>query len=198
MSNNKTEETIEEREYTIKNELIYLKYLYKYIFYQKNMHLVEFLLFHFVVGFIPLFIVIFKVINKCEDIQLGFWGDGTLAIYCFTIICSIGYYYFTNSNNSTKNNPSRSIIWVGSIIYLIITIIVYIDAQLNFNRSWDDICIINCISILLFLLGCFASLGIHFSTKYGYDEIMNFRKNMMVRERGKKIKDKNKSEGIDL
>lgn len=191
------EEFPTEREYTIRTELTYLKFLYLYVFKKKNLHLVEFLLFHFFVGFIPLFIVMFKIRSYSSCVQKSFWGDGTLIIYCFTIICSIAYNYFTNSINN-KNNPSKSVIWVGVITYLIITTIVYIDAQLNFNRSWKDIYIINIVSMLLFLIGCLASLGIHFSSKYSYGDIMIFKKEELIKEDGKKISHKNQSGGTKL
>ena len=82
---------------SIKQSISYLYYFFHYLFNRKSKDLLVVGLVNFILGLLPILIVIFFEINGLnESKQTQFYGDGSMIIFCFGVLVSFVSFNFSS------------------------------------------------------------------------------------------------------
>jgi hypothetical protein len=192
---------------SIKQSISFLYYFYHYLFNKRSKDLLVISCMNFILGLLPILIVIFFEINGLDDSKkIQFYGDGSMIIFCFGVLVSFVSFNFPNvigkiseiEFNNKHNN--KLLLFALCFIYYLIAYKLFEKAQLNFSRTWEFIYWINGISFIFIFIAFLLVIFMKYSEEYGYSVINPYREKIITDKMAKKAAKKNKSTktNIDL
>jgi|25_taG_2_1085351.scaffolds.fasta_scaffold00090_28 Na+/H+-translocating membrane pyrophosphatase len=191
---------------TLKGELKYLLYFYRYMFCKKGKELLEVGLTNFILGLSPiLYLIIFEVPEFTKEQNLQFFGDGSLIIFCFGVLVSFVTVNFSiirenASLEKLRNIKTNNAIFIAlCILYYFISYKIFEKAQVNFDRTVNFIVIINLASFLFLIIAFLIVVYLKFSEEYDYSVINPYREKIQAKRKAKEAAKKdNDNNDLDL
>ncbi len=179
---------------TIRENLSYLFYFYRYLFKNQGKELLVVGVVNFLIGLAPILLVILFELKGLDGEKLRqFYGDGSMIIFCFGVLVSFLTINFAKLNLRTKTTEDGNNISNNNILLLSLSIIYYISAykifekaQTNFDRSWEFIYWINGISGLFLIVAFFIIVYVKFSSEYNYAVIHPYMEDTRAKRKAKR------------
>lgn len=185
---------------SIKQSISYLYYFFHYLFNRKSKDLLVVGLVNFILGLLPILIVIFFEINGLnESKQTQFYGDGSMIIFCFGVLVSFVSFNFSSligeiskiEFNNKHNN--KLLLFALCFIYYFISYKIFEKAQLNFTRTWEFIYWINGFSFIFILIAFLLVIFMKYSEEHDYSVIIPYKEKIITDRMAKKAAKKNQS-----
>lgn len=173
--------------------LINIIYWYWFIITKRTLDFLNFLIVIFIFPILPYAIVAYKILNESDEHKKAFYGDGSIMILCSGILCSFIAMLFEN-RNETEKKLSLFINLILIIFFILITF-VFVDAQLNFSRSWGDINWVIGLTTGILIITLLSALYLNFRLKVEYTEVQNFIEEIKRKRIEEKASKLNKSKG---